>query len=285
MVPDGIEHIERPSTMLYSPRIPNPYNDQIKVGDSDNSARIKVYYATSPTSYKDIYEFIFACRVSKLADNYFYVGPMPTSVAELKTNALLLGFPDLSRSESSVRGGKNVSQPGIYNLVSGDKLVFPLEGGDVNRDLVHRYMMMGLHYFQMYNRAGLGNTRLIQEQSQSRIVSAGEHLFKETQGWLLNVSNIFIGMLIDYYRIESSIVGMNAQLSFAKEPEFRYFVYKYLKAVFVAFVKHNEAIESENLGLQRMTFHATHRSREEVNEQTNDNEIISRAAKILNTLV
>jgi hypothetical protein len=247
MVPDGIEHVERPSTMLYSPRIPNPYNDQIRVGDNDNSARSKVYYATLGAQYRDIYEFVFACRASKLTDNYYLVGPMPTSVADLKARAVLLGSPEL------------------YNIVSGEKMVFRGADADSAKALVHRYMMMGLHYFAMYGRCGFGRSRVLQEQCQSRIVSAGGHSFDDTQGWLLNVSNIPIGMLIDYYRIESGIVGMNAQLSFVKEPEFRYLVYKYLKAVFVAFVKHNGS--------------------DEVNEQTNDEEVVSRAARLLNSLL
>ena len=265
LVPDGIEHIEHPSTMFYSPRIPNPYDDQIKVGDSDNSERIKVYYATETNSYKNIYEFIFACRASKLTDNYYLMGSVPTSVANLKARAILLGNPQQAPPTT------HVIAPSIYNIVSGDKLDVSLsEGG---RLLVHRYMMMGLHYFAMYSKCGLGRTRVLLEQTQSRIVSAGGHLFDETQGWLLNVSNIFIGMLIDYYRIESGIVGMNAQLSFAKEPEFRFLVYKYLKAVFVAFLKHNE----QHIDPSKHTL-------SEATEQTEDSEIISRAAKLLNTL-
>jgi len=254
VVPDGIEHIERPSTMLYSPRIPDPYNDQIRVGESDNSARMKVYYATLGVpdgEYKDIYEFIFACRASKLTDNYYYMGPMPRSIADLKLHAVPLG-------------GRN----GIYNLVSGDKMSFSPEE-TAEQVLVHRYMMMGLHYFVMYGKCGLGRTRVLQEQTQSRIISAGGHTFDRAEGWLLNVSGLFVGMLIDYYRIESGIVGMNAQLSFVKEAEYRYLVYKYLKAVFVGFVKHNS--DDDSLA--------------EVTEQTADGELVSRVVALLKPLV
>ena len=250
IVPDGIRYIERPSSILYSPRISNSNEDQINTSTMSNTKETKVYFCTRGTKedYPDIYAFVFACRASKLTENYYLIG-IPSSVEDLQQRATKLGGLLL------------------YNIVSGDKLPQLARTSESIRRLIHHYMLMGLHYLNVYYTCGLGDTQIIQEQNQSRIISAGGHVFESNQGWVLNVSNIFIGSLIDYYRIESGIIGMNAQLSFVKEPEYRYLVYKYLRSVFIAFIKNNSTTEQE------------------ISEQTDDDDIILYAARIIGSLI
>jgi hypothetical protein len=178
-----------------------------------------VFYATDRT-YSDIYEFIFTCRVTKLTENYFFQG-VPESIAELETKSRMLGGN------------------GLYNIVSGDKIPPSILPND--RHLIVQYLSIKLHYFYEYMRSGLGKTKILQssQSTQPRIVSAGGHMFEEGQGWVVNVSNIPIGMLIDYYRIESGINGMDGQISFTNDPEYRYTVYKRLKEVLITFIRHN----------------------------------------------
>jgi hypothetical protein len=209
-LPDGVIYVESPSYQLYSPRTTNLTIAPIVFRD-----RTKVYYYTHPDTYNDIYEFLLACRASKNTDNY-YLMKMVGSIKELKEKA---------------------SQP--YNIVSGERL--PTTMNNVEKQMVHRYMMMGLHLYWTYLKCGLSKTKIvtISTTNQSRIVSAGGHRFQEDEGFAVNVSLLFPGLLIDYYRLESGTMGVNAQLAFTKDPEFRYLVYRYMREVFLAFTKHN----------------------------------------------
>jgi hypothetical protein len=202
-----------------------------------------VYFCTSKP-YEDIYEFVFECRASKLTENYYYLG-VPKNQEELESKARKLGDPDL------------------YNIVSGDKLP------DRYDRFIARYLKLLLHYFVMYVKANLGKTMVIldDQTGQPRVVSADNHVFMSNEGWVVNVSNIPIGMLIDYYRIESDITGMNAQLLFIKSSEYRYLVYKYLKAMFVALVRHNPR-EADDI---------------EISEQSKDTLLIEKVANLIRT--
>jgi hypothetical protein len=209
-LPDGVIYVESPSFQLYSPRTTNLATAPIMFRD-----RTKVYYYTHPDTYKDIYEFMLACRASKNTDNYYLMKPAG-SIRELKEKA---------------------TKP--YNIVSGEHLSTTMD--HMEKRLVHRYMMMGLHLYWTYLRCGLSKTKIvtISTTNQSRAVSAGGHMFQEDEGFAVNVNLLFSGLLIDYYRLESGTMGVNAQLAFTKDPEFRYLVYKYMREVFLAFTKHN----------------------------------------------
>lgn len=221
MVPEGIKHIERPSRTLYSPRISGS-DGQMEIDTGSTQQPTRVYYA-STAQFNDIYEFVFTCRASKRTENYYLLG-IPDSIADFEERAMHLGGPML------------------YNLVSGDKLPPP-----VPNDPVRRYLAILLHYFDVYHKAGLGNSKVIQfdDTSQPRIVSAGGHTFKEEWGWALSISTVPVGILIDWYRIESGVIGMNSQLSFVKDPEFRFLVYNYIKTLFVALIRHSSDDEED----------------------------------------
>jgi hypothetical protein len=229
-IPQGITRIERPSTTFYSPRVfCVDKSKQRDVSSLSTGGRTptKVFYATDRT-FSDIYEFIFTCRASKLTENYFFIGT-PGSIEYLEDNAIMLGSDKL------------------YNIVSGDKI--PTTISPRGLSIITQYLCIELHYFHEYVRSGLNKTKILQSNhtSQPRIISAGGHLFTEDQGWVVNVSNIPIGTLIDYYRIESGINGVDGQLAFTRDPEYRYTVYKRLKEVLVTFIRHNttDSIDKE----------------------------------------
>ena len=254
LLPEGVMHISSASYRLYSPRTTNLTNNPIIFRD-----RAKVYYYTHSTTYADMYEFIFACRASKNTDNY-YLMKMVTSVKELKEQAL---------------------KP--YNIVSGDK--FPVMNNS-EKKLAHKYLMMGLHLYWTYVKCGLSATKIAtinanvggsSQAVQSRTVSAGGHRFRVDEGWVINVSLVFPGTLIDYYRIESGTIGVNAQLAFIKDPEYRYLVYRYIRDIFFAFIKHNLPQEAhQNVSLMRSL---------ETVGALSDNEIILLAGSIIGSLI
>jgi hypothetical protein len=223
VIPTGIIHVGCSSTFFYSPRVLGvDRSRQIDVSaQASSSGRLplKAYYSTDQ-KYADIYEFIFACRVSMLTESFFFLG-VPTSIENFEEHAVKLGGPEL------------------YNIVSGAKV--PIAAPLATRRTIARYLSIELHYFSEYVIAGLGNTKVIQGDNggQPRIVSAGGHMFSKEKGWVLNVCNVPIGMLIDYYRIESGIAGMNGQLSFTNNPEYRFAIYENLRNVFVALIRHN----------------------------------------------
>lgn len=249
LLPDGVIHIRDASFHLYSPRTTNLTSNPIIFRD-----RVKVYFYTHPSAYTDIYEFIFACRGSKNTEN-FYLMKMVSSVKELKELA---------------------TKP--YNIVSGDKLPTM---NDTEKKLIHKYMLMGLHLYWTYIKCDLDKTKVItingNNSTQSRTVSAGGHRFATDEGWVVNVSMVFPGILIDHYRLESGTVGMNAQLSFTKDAEYRYLVYRYIRDVFFAFVKHNLPDEArENPSLMRSL---------ETVGALNDEQIINLAGAIIGPLI
>lgn len=231
-------YLDLPGYQLYSPRTSN-LSLQAKLSKVKFQDRSKVFYYTFPNSYPDLYAFIFTCRASKLTENYYLMRGVG-SVEELRfictteTSGLAIG-----------EAPRLIAKP--YNLVSGDRLhssLFPEE-----KHLIHRYMMEGLHFFWTYLQAGLNRSKIILNPmtNQSRVISSSDHRFDKDEGFAISVSSVFIGTLIDYYRIESGTVGVNAQLAFVKDPEFRFLVYRYMREVFLAFLKHNlvASIEAE----------------------------------------
>ena len=134
---------------------------------------------------------------------------------------------------------------------------------------------MGLHFYWTYVKCGLDRTKVITNSGHSRIVSIGGHKFEKDEGWATNVSNVFIGILIDYYRIESGILGMDSQLSFVKDPEFRYLIYKYIRSVFLAFVKHNLPPEATEHEIAKF----------EIVDAITDQEIMTYAGNIIGVLI
>jgi hypothetical protein len=226
-----VKHIPDPSYELYSPRTTNLSGIQISFKDKS-----KVYYISFEPR-EDIYQFIFSCRASKNTENYYYNGAAGT-LAEIV--------------------GKS-TQP--YNILSGDTIPETLDVR--SKRLIHRYMMEGLHTFWLFNERGLGKIKPIVEENRSRVISTGEHYFQRDDSWALNMSNIFTGMLIDYYRITSGIRGMDSQLSFMDDAEYRLKVFTYMRMVFLRFVRRNS-----NIGTTDLT----------------DDQIIRKTAEILSNL-
>lgn len=192
-------------------------------------------------SYNDIYEFILHCRASKDTNN-FYLPRAAESIDDIVKYAI---------------------KP--YNLVSGDELP------NTKVPLIHKYMMMGLHTFWVLHRRGLGNTDIYEIYGRPHIVSAGGHIFHKGDGATINTSTLFIALLIDYYKIRSGIAGMDSQVAFIRDTEYRYLIYKYIKSVFVTFISNNY----EKRFNERIT----------VNDSTDADIIIKLSAKILSSYI
>jgi hypothetical protein len=245
---DDVVVLSEPSYTLMSPRTVNFVRNPLVYFPNET-----LYFVMKSQQNMDmdtdIYIFVSQCRASKETKNFYLL--------------------DTSHSHQHLSKEDIISraiQP--YNLVSGEKLPpLPI----VDRDL-YRYMMSGLHTYYIYWKRGLGRTTTITVNNRSRIISQGGHMFHTSDNCVISLSNVFMSILIDYYRIQSGINKMDAQIAFIRDAEYRFLVFKYLKLVFVRFV-------SENNHLLPIS------SRIIVNESTDDAIIIKQVSKILSEYI
>jgi hypothetical protein len=206
--------VETPETDLYSPRTVNLSDNQTAFHPG-----LQLYFSIgmegdeAAASYPDIYHFVLACRATKSTKNYYLPRPAE-SARDIEENSIV-----------------------PYNLVSGDRL--PADPPGTTKSVVHKYMLMGLHILWVLDRAGLGRKEIEDVNGRPHVVSSGGHVFSLGDGAVANTSVMFLGLLVDYYGITSGIFGMDAQLSFTRDPEYRFLVYKYLRNVFVSFATKN----------------------------------------------
>jgi hypothetical protein len=210
--------IEDPSVDIWSPRTENLSEEQyvyhpghtlfFSIGIcKDNDGKIH-----QVKEYRDIYHFVLACRANKETKNYYL--PRPAGSPE-----------DLEKSAQTP-----------YNLVSGEKLP------DTDREMketIYRYMMVGLHTLHVFEKAGLGKKEMEEVNKRPHPISAGGHVFCKGDGSVANTSNLFLALMVDYYKINSGIVGMESQIAFTRNQEYRLLVFTHLKNIFVAFVLSN----------------------------------------------
>jgi hypothetical protein len=168
----------------------------------------KVYYSSEESFDNDIYKFMLACRASKNTENFYYLG--------------------------SYKDDKK-KWPQVYNIVSGDAIPPNLNARDKN--LIFKYMMQGLHAYWIFWKRGLFGSTVLLKRDHSRVISSGKHYFQKDDSWVVNMSNIFIGLMIDYYQIKSGIIGVDSQIAFVSDSEYRFLVAKTLKSIFISFIQ------------------------------------------------
>ena len=221
--------------VLFSPRTPNllppPCDDGLQ---DETEARIIVrdrwnvyYHGETRLFERDIYRMIYASRSSKKTTNWFYMGS--------------------SQDKTIIK--KEAIQP--YNLVLGEKLPDKVD------PLILKYLFQGLHIFWLFTQRGLGGQVIAKE----RVISTGKHSFQQGDDPMLNVSSLFLRILIDHYQISTGITDNDAQNSFMEDPEYRFIIFRYLRDVFLNFVKKN--------------------SNEVLNETTSDRQILTWSIEIL----
>lgn len=213
---DGAEFLSNPMFTLYSPRTldshiknkPQDPDDPIPFERGEN-----VYYITSLPE-KDIYHFVFKCRINKKSNSKFCFGKF-----------------------SSIHEAKKHSRE-IYSIVSGKKLPenIPYE----EKLLIHRYMMLGLAQLELFEQRNLAETLIENTRFEAKEISTGKHFFREGDSWGINMSNIFLGMMIDYYNISMGVDKHTAQRCFKEEQEYRRKLYETCKEIFMNFVIENQ---------------------------------------------
>lgn len=213
-------YVQDPSFVLYSPR----FKANIIGLNDDGVALIidrkqTVYYVTKEKNI-DPYLFYFKCRVNKNCKPYFCFGEYKT-IAEIEKN---------SRQ--------------IYCLVSGEKL--PTDISREEKLLIQRYMIYGLVHFHELTKRGLGDSVISNSKTKSEYISSNKHSFGKYDGCLIDVSSLFMGMLIDYYQISSGVTNENAQRSFIGDPEYRRIVYETFRKVFFSFMNKNSNDHDRN---------------------------------------
>lgn len=200
-------------TDVYSPRIAAVFSDDTLKDE------IKVLYACSQGVFENEYEFMLACKAKRRNTNYYRFGveTKPQMVSDLK-----LTFDRNKHVE--------------YNIASGDKI--PEMPREKFRRL-YRYLVEGVFVFLLMFKRGVGDFETGAEEGHSYTKSKKPHSFQKGDDCVLNVSNVFMGTLIDYYRISSGVQGVDAQVSFMRNEQYRIAVYIHMRDVFNAFVRNN----------------------------------------------
>jgi hypothetical protein len=210
---------QAPQTSLRQFSQPAQSSETISSNQSQQSSS-QLFRPVIQNTYSDIYQFMYSCRASKRTNNFYYLG----TIDNHKT------FEEIKEI---------LSQKKTYNIVSGEQL--PTNITNEEKKIIAKYLMEGLHTFWLFTNASMNDTKNITVNGQRKVVSNKVHIFKKGDDWALNMSNIFVGILIDYYQITSGIEGVNAQLSFADDSEYRLLVYQYMKLVFLSFCRMNGA--------------------------------------------
>jgi hypothetical protein len=167
----------------------------------------------------DIQRFMCSCRASKRTTNYYYM--------------------ERSQNLEEIEAYARAHPP--YNIVSGDKL--PDNPTERDRRNIAQYLQQGLHLLWLFDKRGLGNAEY--DQVRTRLISRGSHNFQREDFWALNMSNIFIATLINYYEITSGIAGKSAQVSFIEDSNYRLLVFEYIKKIFINFCEANRRALSD----------------------------------------
>jgi hypothetical protein len=199
---------------VYSPRVATAFDDDTLRDE------IKVLYACSPDAFANVFEFMLACKAKRRNTNYymFEVAKKPKKVSEL-----IRTFDKNRHTE--------------YNLVSGEKV--PENMSIEKFSKLIRYMAEGVHIFMIMHKRGVGEFETGSEKGRGYKKSLKPHSFQQGDDHALNVSNVFMGTLIDYYRISSSVQSIDAQLSFMRNEQYRIAIYIHMRDVFNAFVRNN----------------------------------------------
>lgn len=188
-----------------------------------------LYISTNKEMYQNIYDLVYACRVNATCASLFYLGEIPESFDDL-----------LGKTEK-------------YNVVSGETipLTTNLESGRIQRHL----LLQAYHILYEWTKRGFLKTKRTSFVSSGGIVverdsSCGEHIaLDKTEGWLFNTSTPIVAMLIDYYQVESSFGGINSQLNFTGDAEYRLKVARILLDILKSFRLNNPDHELSSLGL------------------------------------
>jgi hypothetical protein len=215
-----IDEKDLSTTQLFSPRLNFMFN-QKAILDLKRLDVIYVYHynASETNHYANIYDFVFSCRPNATNRNRFFVGLIDERMS----------FSEL------------LSKCHEYVPVSGNRM--PLTVKSIQLEAL---MMQGCHLLQAYNeRNFLSSEKRITNNYGilvERCVSKGNHvIISKAEGYLFSISTPIIGMLIDYYQIDSSYAGPNAQLNFSFDAEYRLKVASYLKDVLRAFCFNNKS--------------------------------------------
>lgn len=199
---------------IYSPRIASCFTSDTLRDE------IKVLYACSPGEFANEFEFMLACKAKRSNRNFyiFEVSKKPNTTKEL----MQIFDP---------------SKHNLYNIVSGDKI--PNDIGARRFKILLRYMAEGVFVFRVMNMRGVGDYITGTEEGRIYTKSKKPHSFQRGDDCVLNTSNVFMGMLIDYYRIHAGVQGVDAQISFMRSEQYRIAVYIHMRDVFNAFVRNN----------------------------------------------
>lgn len=198
---------------LYSPRVAAAF-DHDTLEDE-----ISVLYVCAPRVFNNEIEFMLACKAKRRNTNYYMFETTSTKPIEV-----LMSF---DRSKHT-----------LYNIVSGNKIP---DGMIQDKfEAYFRYMVEGVYVFMLMHKRGVGDFESGAEEGRAYTKSKKPHSFQKGDDVAMNVSNVFMGMLIDYYRISSGSQGVDSQVSFMRNEQYRIAVYVHMRDVFNAFVRNND---------------------------------------------
>lgn len=217
---------------------------------------LEIHYKSNE-NIDDIYRFVFRCRVPKDVISYF---------GNKKENPYCIVSGMAIPCGTGEKFPTNLVQEHLQ--ISTTTPAANRHDGNPSKILIFKYMMQGLHTFWIYQRARLLDFKIVSTSETTRKESTGEHHFKKSDAWSINMSNIFVGMMIDYYQIKSGIEKVNSQLAFISDPQYRYFIADMLKSIFLSFLRNT-----------------THAETTRNQEFTNDIEIIRECALELRKLL
>lgn len=197
---------------LYSPRVAAAFDhDMLKDQTS-------VLYVCAPRIFENEIEFMLSCKAKRTNSNFYMFDSTCTTPIEAKKN--------FDRSRHT-----------LYNIVSGDNI--PDNMSQDTFKMVFRYMSEGVYVFLLMSKRGVGDFDSGAEEGRAYTKSKLPHSFQKGDDVAMNVSNVFMGMLIDYYRISSGSQGVDSQVSFMRNEQYRITVYVHMRDVFNAFLRNN----------------------------------------------
>lgn len=218
-------------TMIFIDHRPNPNRPDVKGYLDIYSPRaaaafahdtiedqLHVLYVCAPDVFENEFEFMLACKAKRTNTNYYMFKSNHTTPIQAKMS--------FDRSKHT-----------IYNIVSGDKI--PDNMPQETFKLVFRYMSEGVYVFLLMYKRGVGDFTSGAEEGRDYTKSKKPHSFQKGDDVAMNVSNVFMGMLIDYYRISSGSQGVDSQVSFMRNEQYRIAIYVHMRDVFNAFLRNN----------------------------------------------
>lgn len=198
---------------LYSPRVAAAFSHDTLEDE------ISVLYVCAPKVFENEFEFMLACKAKRRNTNYYMF-----ESTSIKPIEILSSF-DRDRHT-------------IYNMVSGAKIPDDMPAETFKK--LFRYMAEGVYVFLLMHKRGVGDFDSGAEEGRAYTKSRKPHSFQKGDDVAMNVSNVFMGMLIDYYRISSGSQGVDSQVSFMRNEQYRIAVYVHMRDVFNAFLRNNE---------------------------------------------